>query len=129
MNCYNHPKNSAVGICRACGRGVCSECDGTPEAPFLSCSIKCAEKNAVLEQINNKATQVYGLGDYKRSNASIPTSAAAMFILGIAFFIMVFVGSDHLTDPSVYPILIIVIGFFCVGLFTWHRSKKRGIDF
>ena len=26
MNCYNHPKNYAVGICKSCGRGICIEC-------------------------------------------------------------------------------------------------------
>lgn len=26
MNCFNHPHSSAVGICRVCCRGVCSEC-------------------------------------------------------------------------------------------------------
>ncbi len=26
MNCYNHPKAGAVGVCSECGKGVCSKC-------------------------------------------------------------------------------------------------------
>lgn len=26
MNCFKHPHNSALGICRVCGKGLCPEC-------------------------------------------------------------------------------------------------------
>lgn len=26
MNCFNHPDKVAIGICKACGKGLCSEC-------------------------------------------------------------------------------------------------------
>jgi hypothetical protein len=36
MNCYTHSGRAAVGVCAACGKGVCRECVGR-DAPRLVC--------------------------------------------------------------------------------------------
>ncbi len=28
MNCFYHPERAAVGVCKHCGRGLCTECAG-----------------------------------------------------------------------------------------------------
>ena len=40
MNCYNHPDRSAVGVCLACGRGLCQDC-AAEVVSFLACREHC----------------------------------------------------------------------------------------
>lgn len=41
MNCYRHRDRSAVGICAACGKGVCGESCAQDETLGLSCTDAC----------------------------------------------------------------------------------------
>lgn len=40
MHCYRHAPSEALGICRACGRGVCAQCV-RDLGPSLVCSDEC----------------------------------------------------------------------------------------
>ena len=57
MNCFNHPERSAVGICKACNKGLCPEC-----AADLGHGLACRgvhEQRAVeIEQLVTRNAQV-----------------------------------------------------------------------
>ena len=46
MNCFNHDRSAAVGLCAACQKAVCRECVGR-EVPRLICRT-CVHERAVL---------------------------------------------------------------------------------
>lgn len=43
MHCYRHAPAEALGICRACGRGVCAQCARDLQ-PSLACSQECERR-------------------------------------------------------------------------------------
>lgn len=43
MHCYRHAPEPAVGVCRSCGRGVCTQC-ARDLGPSLACSDECAQR-------------------------------------------------------------------------------------
>lgn len=72
MNCFNHNHNSAIGVCRVCFRGLCSEC-----ATDLGHSISCkGDHEGMAAAIN--ALQL-------RSTKMVKVTRKSMF-LGPIFF-------------------------------------------
>jgi hypothetical protein len=47
MNCFNHPGVPAVGICKACQKGLCKEC-----ALDLGHGIACKNHREEMEMLN-----------------------------------------------------------------------------
>jgi hypothetical protein len=43
MHCYNHPTQSAIGVCKVCGKGLCNEC-----AADLGHSLACKSHHEAL---------------------------------------------------------------------------------
>ena len=84
MKCFNHEEKESTGICCACGRGLCKECN-IPILHGISCSREDC-KNYLLKvySINNKISGHINKGWY----------SYAFFIFGIFFIIF-----------SFYPIL------------------------
>ncbi len=66
MNCYNHGRNAAVGLCVVCQRGICHECVGR-EAPKLVCGA-CTSAGAT---IGYGWSGWYGYGYEYRSSVTI----------------------------------------------------------
>ena len=40
MNCYYHPETTSIGLCKSCGKGLCSNCAVDLEAG-LACRNRC----------------------------------------------------------------------------------------
>lgn len=130
MNCYTHNENPAIGICKACGRGVCMSCPNvSATATDLSCSDACAERVKAYDEINEKAELLYGIGRHKNNQPKIPTMTAIMFIFSLLMLAMALVISDNFLDLAALPLYISAIGFFLVGIFSWYRYRKKGINF
>ncbi|MBN8728069.1 MAG: hypothetical protein J0H15_10265 [Xanthomonadales bacterium] len=63
MDCFQHAPTPAVGICRACGRGVCHGCARSPEDDLgLACSERCIVLIGEANEINERAKRIYGIG-------------------------------------------------------------------
>lgn len=53
MHCFNHLDTPAVGICRACSKGLCKDC-----ATDLGHSLACKDKHIeVVESLNRLVTK------------------------------------------------------------------------
>ena len=50
MNCFYHPEISAVGLCKHCQRGLCSECAAIVD-DVLACKGRHEEQVRALEQL------------------------------------------------------------------------------
>ena len=44
MKCHRHPGHDAVGVCTACGKGLCAETCAHDGALGLHCDTACAER-------------------------------------------------------------------------------------
>lgn len=47
MNCFNHPQNPAVGICKSCGKGLCVQC-ATELPNGLACEDACEDRVSLI---------------------------------------------------------------------------------
>ena len=84
MQCFKHREESAVAICKHCGKATCADCcEDTGQG--VACSAAC--EGALLEsaRLRDKLKQSYGLGPNPPMPASVPT----YFFFGL---ILAFVG-------------------------------------
>lgn len=65
MKCFAHEDAPAIGICKACGRGVCRSC-ATVSTFSLACSDACEKEAGELNEMNAKAKRIYGIGNVKQ---------------------------------------------------------------
>lgn len=77
MNCFYHPQVSAVGICKYCQKGICTEC-----AVDLGHGITCKHHQAEV----NELYDIHFMNKQSARNMSrvYKQSAVAMSFMGIA---------------------------------------------
>lgn len=70
MLCFNHPEKEAVGICKACQRGLCAEC-ATDLGHGLACKGKHETQVNTLEAIINRSAKIYAITPKTRNAAPL----------------------------------------------------------
>ena len=127
MECYQHTKKMACGICAECGKGVCKECI-IDSQNLLACSVECLRLLIEKKEMNEQAKKLYGIGQYasiKRSNADW----ISMLLLGVIFTAY---GGYITYNSYIYSgnldIFILALGvvFFVISFLYWKRGKKLG---
>ena len=103
MNCYYHPNQPAVGLCKHCQRGLCIECavdvDGS-----LACKERHEEQVHALEALTARnLLQAGRLGSVYRRNA-IFYSLVGILFAGFGLYQLPFAGLQ--------AIFLLLIGFF-----------------
>ena len=58
MQCYHHPQQAAVGVCKNCSKGICLEC-AVDEGYGLACRQSCTSEVKALWQIIQRNKDVY----------------------------------------------------------------------
>ncbi len=80
MKCYNHQERDAIGNCKSCQKGLCSECHTTVDGS-LSCKGQCEEDVAVLNYMIEQSRKVYkNLGSQWTPSILINCVGGAMFL-------------------------------------------------
>lgn len=78
MQCFEHRKESAIAICRYCGKAVCADCcEDTGHG--IACSTACAGELWEAHRLAKKQQQSYGLG----ANPPMPASVSTYFFFGL----------------------------------------------
>lgn len=99
MNCYTHTDSSAIGICKSCYKGVCSQCAIEIENG-LACSETC--KNSIV-----------GVSGQKRAaphpSAGVVFWAICSIILWISFLISYIVYGDFELSTLSFSIISTVV--------------------
>lgn len=114
MKCFNHSDVSAIGICKACGKGLCRDCL-TDLGHGLACKNVHEERVQGFELINSQNIKAY-------------TDASKNIFLLPAFFVfmgMIFVGfalSEGKNFTS-FPV-VMGLGFAFFGVLFFVRTKK-----
>jgi hypothetical protein len=117
MNCYNHEDKSSVGICKACGKGLCPECV-TDMGHGLACKDEHEEMvetyNFIIEK-NNKV--------YSEANKNILIGPIFLLFMGIVFIWSGIISRQGLPNMA----FIMGIGFivFSIVIFIKNRELFR----
>lgn len=93
MKCYNHHDTDAVGVCKNCGKGICTDCL-TDTGNGVACTNSCAEKmrtqrkkaivvSAVAGSIIIVVGVMYGYRGYVRQDWVIILFSVFIIVMGI----------------------------------------------
>lgn len=98
MNCFNHPQNPAVGICKSCGKGLCVHC--AAELPNgLACREACEERVGLLNEMVDSYQQM------KLSHKSMARSVSALCLV-LGLFLLGMAGWEHTVEKK--PVMAII---------------------
>ena len=87
MNCYQHPEQAAVAVCRNCGKATCAACcDDTGNG--IACCSACHEALLETDRLTERLKQSFGIGRKPPLPATIPTYALfGVILLGVGVFL------------------------------------------
>jgi len=117
MHCFNHRAVAAVGICRACSKGLCPDCVNDL-GHSISCHGSCETK---AQTLHSQVAQNSVVLRAQRRNGFF---APAMFIvMGIAFMIYASDGRSLLNIGTVMGGSFVLFGI--VLLFLMQRYARE----
>ena len=115
MKCYNHHDKEAMGICKSCQKGLCTECiiliDGS-----ISCKGECQEDVATLNYMVKKGRKVY------KDLSKQWSPAIFIHILGG----LTFIGFGLIEKGTKLSFLLISLGiiFLITGVLNINQRKR-----
>ena len=85
MQCFYHPDNFAIGICKSCSKGLCRECI-TDVGNGIACKNKCEEQVQTLNMALAKGKKTYDTTSksYLRNTYFFAMSGIVFLIFGLA---------------------------------------------
>lgn len=123
MQCYQHQEKISVGLCKACQKAVCPIC-AKDTGRGLACSDTCASEVGAINEMNDRAKQIYGIG----SKSKLPATG----ILFYFFFALVCLGVGLYPlayGKSVEWFLVLVgFGFLVFGTMAYVRTRKLRLN-
>lgn len=124
MECFKHQSIDAVGVCKACQKGVCREC--VTEVPFaIVCSASCANHAAETQEMHVRGLKIYGIGEYQSKMPS--TGVLVWLLLSLAMwvsFIYTYIGRSYVHVGS----LTIAVIFTLILFVVWLGARRTGIN-
>ncbi len=116
MKCFRHPDIDAVGVCKACYKGVCREC-AVDLGHSLACSLTCEEEaRQVNAQILASRKSIMA---QKKNSYLFPTFFGAS---GVVFFIFGLMSSDPFGLTTVFGIVFLLLSI--VYFYTTWKWKQ-----
>jgi hypothetical protein len=117
MRCFQHHEKEAVGICKACCKGVCPEC-AIILPRGLACSKECEAR--ILEITARYETGIAASAKIRDSRQGLVIIA---ILLGIGFLLFGFSCSSSSSRPG----SVLVGGcFLAFGIYELYKFKRKG---
>ena len=87
MNCFRHPDQAAVAVCRNCGKAACVECsDDTGQG--IACSASCVVELQQRYQLEERLKQSFGIGRKPPMPATVLTyTMFALILFGVGLYL------------------------------------------
>ena len=79
MNCFHHQDHAAIGICKSCMKGVCSEC-AAEVGKSLACKGSCENEVKLINEIQANQPNIQKYGNAVRILAPIFLAAYGLYI-------------------------------------------------
>ena len=113
MKCFYHTDRDAVGICKACNKGICREC-AEDLGHSIACKNSCIEKAECIEHIidNNSVT-------FKTHSKNVFFMPSFFGFMGAVMLVVGLQKSD-LMNFSV----VMGLGFIFFGVLMFFINKK-----
>ncbi len=126
MNCFEHEASPALGLCKACSKGVCRQCARVEESGIF-CSEKCAVVGAGLHTMNQRALKIYGIGE---SRTPLGSGVVVYAFLGAIFFGFGVISYFRLGELDQGDLFAIVMGLAMIGVafYARWRQKQTGLN-
>lgn len=134
MKCYHHPDRDAVGVCRACGRGLCSAC-AVDLHRGLACPGPCeAQARALVQFEDQQLASVAAERSWWGARGRDALYFVAYMVVGGVFVWWSRVG--YFPFPSV-SLVVLTIGICLVSfgvlnilraVVTWVRGRRARGD-
>lgn len=118
MNCYYHPDQPAIGLCKHCQRGICTECASVVD-DVLACKNRHEDEVRQLEQLTART-----LFQSKRVKSVYMRNATFYGLVGAAF---VGFGWWQLNWLGLQALLFMVLGAFLLyaALANYLEGRKH----
>lgn len=124
MHCFNHSSLSAVGVCKACQKGLCTDC-AVDVGNGIACMESCETSVAELNEMNERGLKLYGIGKYK---SRMPSSGVLLWgVLSILLW-AVFGYAYYRTGSASYEIAGPAVFFSIVTVFAIYSSRRTGLN-
>jgi len=125
MQCFLHQGATAVGICRTCGKGICSACAREIDRGIV-CSEVCAQFAIDTHEIQDRAKRIYSIGVKPR----IPVGAwfFGTFGLLVLFITALLLWSDRNNWPTAALSGGFGVLFLVFAVFIWRRYRSVGLN-
>ena len=114
MLCFNHPDRQAIGVCRACQRGICKECTADL-GHGLACKGKHEADVENLEHIVRQSTRIYAVTPKTRN-------AGPLFFgfMAAVFTVFGLIQGRGVTDLA----FLLGIGFIAFAIYIYVYNKR-----
>lgn len=119
MNCYYHTSNPAVGLCKACGRGICNEC-ATDIENGLACTGKCEARAKLINELTDWSEAVRNKG-FSTTSKAFRDNALGMGAQGAIFAVIGAIGLR--LHPAAFILIALGLIYIFWGLMSYRRSK------
>jgi len=113
MKCYIHHGEEALGICKSCNKGLCSDC-AIDVGNGIACKNSCEQ---AVHDINEMILKSKGI--YQKTSGAYYRAAAIYSLFGLVFVIYSYFNS--ILASLLLPISII---FFVGMIFTIYSGMK-----
>lgn len=119
MKCYTHINKEAVGVCKACSKGICTDCS-SDTGNGLACKNSCEQEVMEVNEVVERNKQIYSIG----SKAPLIPSGAMIYF----FFTLMFCGWAvyryiNLGILDTFS-LIMAVGFGLIGIYVIYKNRK-----
>jgi hypothetical protein len=126
MQCFSHRDAPAVGICKTCGKGLCSACAREVDRGLV-CSDACADHASTNLEIVERAKRLYSIG------ANRPKIPVNSWFLGIFGLVCVCFAALQLWDDSpLWPVVVVTgslgLLFIAFSVIFWRRYRALGLS-
>jgi hypothetical protein len=115
MKCFRHPENDAVGSCKHCAKGVCSQCV-RDTGWGVACSEPCEHEVFALRSMIERNRKMYPLASKNHFRSAIWLAAMAAIFLGWGAF-----HGDDLFLISMGVVMLLGAGF---AVYNGRRLAK-----
>lgn len=123
MKCYSHLNKEAVGVCKACSKGVCIDCS-SDMGNGLACKGSCEQEVMEVNEVVERNKQIYSIG---QKAPLIPSGAMIYFMFTLMFIGWAAYRYFNLGIIDFFSI-IMATGFGLIGLYVTYKNRKLKIN-
>jgi hypothetical protein len=113
MQCFTHPNEASIGVCKSCGKGVCRSC-ALPVDRGLACSEPCKPYAAALSRLQAAAIRNIGLASAQK----LIHPLGSIIFLGAATYFALRYG----TDAFVWVLYATGGLFGLISIVSWFKQ-------